>query len=74
MRRRTARERNSGKLRKPRRGVPPEDGRSGPEDYHAPRCELEKIAVAIRTDVWPSWGQGHRKAIMDIARKNVGVP
>ena len=39
-----------------------------------PDAELEKIAVAIRTDVWPELDKVIGKAIMDIARKNVGVP
>ena len=39
-----------------------------------PDAELEKIAAAIRTDVWPELDKVIGKAIMDIARKNVGVP
>jgi TRAP-type C4-dicarboxylate transport system substrate-binding protein len=37
-------------------------------------AELEKIATAIRADVWPELDKIVGKAIMDIARKNVGVP
>jgi TRAP-type C4-dicarboxylate transport system substrate-binding protein len=36
--------------------------------------ELEKIAKAIRTDVWPELDKIVGKALMDIARKNVGMP
>jgi TRAP-type C4-dicarboxylate transport system substrate-binding protein len=39
-----------------------------------PDAELEKIAAAIRKDVWPELDKVVGKAIMDIARKNVGVP
>ncbi|MBI5166527.1 MAG: TRAP transporter substrate-binding protein DctP [candidate division NC10 bacterium] len=37
-------------------------------------AELEKIAKAIRTDVWPELDKIVGKALMDIARKNVGMP
>jgi hypothetical protein len=37
-------------------------------------AELEKIAAAIRADVWPELDKIVGKAIMDVARKNVGVP
>ena len=37
-------------------------------------AELEKIAKAIRTDVWPELDKLVGKALMDIARKNVGIP
>jgi TRAP-type C4-dicarboxylate transport system substrate-binding protein len=36
-------------------------------------AELEKIATAIRADVWPELDKVIGKAIMDVARKNVGV-
>ncbi len=38
-----------------------------------PDAELEKIAAAIRADVWPELDKVVGKSIMDIARKNVGV-
>ncbi|HSD50931.1 MAG TPA: TRAP transporter substrate-binding protein DctP [Candidatus Methylomirabilis sp.] len=37
-------------------------------------AELEKIATAIRTDVWPELDNIVGKALMDLARKQVGMP
>ncbi|MBM4329723.1 MAG: DctP protein [Deltaproteobacteria bacterium] len=37
-------------------------------------AELEKIAKAIRTDVWPELDKLVGKAVMDICRKHVGMP
>jgi len=37
-------------------------------------AELEKIATAIRTDVWPELDKIVGKALMDLARKQVGMP
>ena len=36
-------------------------------------AELEKIAAAVRADVWPELDKIVGKAIMDVARKNVGL-
>jgi TRAP-type C4-dicarboxylate transport system substrate-binding protein len=37
-------------------------------------AELEKIADAVRRDVWPELEKLVGKAVMDIARQNVGLP
>lgn len=37
-------------------------------------AELERIAKAIRTDVWPELDKIVGKALMDLARKQVGMP
>jgi len=37
-------------------------------------AELEKIAKAVRADVWPELDKIVGKSLMDIARKNVGYP